>query len=98
MSSTWNNRVSGAFRAGRCRKVVLPPPTWDIPYGWHTVSDQEEGRLDLVSMNEYRDPTFFWVVAMFNSITDPVSGYSAGDRIKIPDLKSYLDRWASYQI
>ena len=54
---------------------------------YHVVESVEEGRLDLISQTYYKDPQYFWVIAMANNIIDPLTVIQ-GTILKIPDLNS----------
>ncbi len=54
------------------------------------VNSAMEGRLDLISNKFYRTPTLWWVIGMYNGITNPVFEVSIGRKLKIPD-RNILD-------
>ena len=45
-----------------------------------------EHRPDLISDIFYNTPEYWWLLLLFNNITDPFEGFKAGDRILIPKL------------
>mgnify|MGYP005826865615 CR=1 FL=1 len=47
-----------------------------------------EHRPDLISSVYYGTSTFWWMILLFNNITDPFEGLNTGDRILIPILSS----------
>jgi len=47
-----------------------------------------EHRPDLISSVYYGTSTFWWMILLFNNITDPFEGLNVGDRILIPILSS----------
>lgn len=53
----------------------------------HQISVGEEGRLDLIAYQYYKNPTLWWVIAYFNNIIDPFE-VPAGTVLKIPSKES----------
>lgn len=58
---------------------------------WHIVSPEEAGRLDLISWKWFSDYSYFYYIALLNSIKDPINDVQPGVELAIPvDLKSAL--------
>ena len=55
---------------------------------YHTVKVQEEGRLDLIAQQYYKNPLMWWVIAQANNVYDPFEGIPAGTLIRIPAVES----------
>lgn len=53
---------------------------------YHTVSEHEIGRLDLVAYDYYGDPLLWWVIADANQISDQFTEVQAGQVIFVPNL------------
>lgn len=45
-----------------------------------------EHRPDLISEVFYNTPEYWWLLLVFNNITDPYEGLNVGDRILIPTI------------
>jgi nucleoid-associated protein YgaU len=56
----------------------------DTPYVVHTVVHGDN--LDTLSLQYYNNPTYFWIIADFNSIQDPYIKLKEGSSIKIPSF------------
>lgn len=59
----------------------------------HQVTSIEEGRLDLISYNEYGTVELWWLIGMINGIVDPFVDVTVGLLLNIPaitDIESYL--------
>lgn len=52
----------------------------------HTVKLSEEGRLDLISHQEYGTTHLWWVIAMSSGIIDPLLEVTEGRRLIIPSI------------
>lgn len=61
----------------------IPLATNDI---YHTVTVNEESRLDLIADNYYGNPLLWWVIAQANQIYDPFNKPVSGDIIRIPSV------------
>ena len=44
--------------------------------------------LDLIALNNYNDPTRYWIIADFNRILDPFEPLHVGQKLKIPVLSN----------
>ena len=55
-------------------------------YVLHTIKRNDT--LDLISLNYYNTPLYFWVIADFNKIQDPLQELKEGNTLKIPTLGS----------
>lgn len=53
---------------------------------YHTVSQNET--LDSLSLVYYNSPLYFWVIADYNDIQDPLKDLNVGEKIKIPTLSN----------
>jgi len=61
----------------------------DSPWVAHKV--KPEDNLDALALTYYNNPTFWWVIAFFNNITDPfISLKDHFDIIKIPSISSIV--------
>lgn len=64
----------------------------DIPLNvldiYHTVTIQEECRLDIIADKFYNNPLMWWVLAQANNIYDPLSKPLSGDIIRIPNIST----------
>lgn len=79
------------------RQVKIPPAPNDRLI---TVGTGEQGRLDIIALNYYKDSRLWWVIALANDIFNPFEEPLAGDRIRIPAidrLQSFLGRQSSGQ-
>lgn len=54
-------------------------------YTDYQVSSSMEARLDLISNLFYQTPTLWWVIGMYNGITNPIFEVTIGRKLKIPD-------------
>lgn len=63
----------------------IPLTVTNSTYDYTHVLSDEAGRLDLVSLRIYNDPSYWWLIAMFNGIIDP-SIVPVGLRLRIPNL------------
>ena len=59
---------------------------YSFKIGW--VPPGYEHRPDLISSVYYGTTTFWWMILLFNNITDPFEGLNIGDRILVPILSS----------
>lgn len=50
----------------------------------YTVENFYEGRLDLIASVFYNEPRYWWFLAQYNNILDPVSETTAGRVLLIP--------------
>jgi hypothetical protein len=58
---------------------------------WHIVSNEEVGRLDLIAWKWFGDFSFWYYIALFNGIIDPIGDVISGAEIAIPvDAKASL--------
>lgn len=51
---------------------------------YHTINQNDT--LDSLSLVYYNSPLYFWVIADFNDIQDPLADLKIGEKIKIPTL------------
>ena len=62
-------------------RTIFDSDQSDISYA---VSNTLVGRLDLISAAFYDDPRYWWVIAQYNNIIDPVAEVKAGRVLQIP--------------
>ncbi len=62
------------------RNVMVTDVT-DITY---VIENFYEGRLDLISAVFYDEPRWWWLIAQYNNMLDPISETTAGRIIYIP--------------
>lgn len=62
----------------------------DIKYTEFLVTDAVEGRLDIIANTVYGRNELWWVIGMFNAITNPMYEVVTGKKLKIPSLQ-YID-------
>lgn len=60
---------------------IMATDVTDIEYA---VEKFYEGRLDLISSVFYDEPRWWWVLAQYNNMTDPISETTEGRIIYIP--------------
>lgn len=64
----------------------------DIPLNaldiYHTVTIEEDCRLDLLADRYYNNPLMWWILAQANNIYDPLSKPKSGEIIRIPNLST----------
>ena len=59
----------------------------DIPFVSHAV--KPEDNLDALALTYYNNPTYWWVIAYFNKISDPFIQLSTKYKtLKIPNISS----------
>jgi len=96
MATLWNGRSITVFDSAKHINVWIPPRLGGIEYELYEVSSEDEGRLDLISYKVYGSEDYFWIIAHANNILDPFNGFSAGNRLKVPNLRQYMERWKAY--
>lgn len=57
----------------------------DIPYVEYTITQDVSGRPDLIALRVYGDPSWWWVIATFNGIINPILEMVTGRRLYIPN-------------
>jgi hypothetical protein len=55
-------------------------------YELFEVPEECVGRIDLITVRFYGDPTYWWVIAQFNGIVDPIGEIVVGLQLGIPNL------------
>ena len=56
---------------------------------WVAHKVKPEDTLDSLALNYYNNPTFWWIIAYFNNITDPfIKLHSKFSTIRIPSISS----------
>lgn len=63
---------------------LIPSSDSDI---FHTVLREQENRPDIIANIYYKDPSFYWVIALANELVDPFI-IQAGSILRIPTLSS----------
>lgn len=58
----------------------------DNTYVLHTI--RRNDTLDSLALTYYNSPLYFWVIADFNKIQDPLAQLKEGDTLKIPTLSN----------
>lgn len=89
-----NNRTSRYVHGGNTEKSEgflewwdkknLPVSNTDIEYN---VEKFYEGRLDLIAYAFYDEPRYWWIIAQYNAILDPVAEVVEGLYLRIPKLE-----------
>lgn len=51
---------------------------------YHTVLSGQEGRLDLIAFEHYRNPALWWVIAEANDLSFPPTDVIAGLVLRVP--------------
>ena len=67
------------------QKYIMGTTRWlsdDTPYLRYTVSRGDT--LDTIALDMYNNPTYWWVIADFNRITDPFAKLVEGSTIDVP--------------
>jgi len=62
------------------RAELLRDPTDHV----YTVENIYQGRLDMIASVFYNEPRWWWVIAQYNNIIDPVSEITPGRVLAIP--------------
>jgi len=52
----------------------------------HTIKQHEEHRPDLVALNVYGDPSYWFPLYQYNGIIDHINETVMGKQLKVPDL------------
>ena len=61
------------------------------PYQIYTVKKNDT--WDLLALENYNNPTYYWILLDFNRIQDPFVELKEGTQIKIPTLSSIEFEW-----
>jgi hypothetical protein len=56
----------------------------DLPYTEMVVTQDIENRPDLVALKAYGDPSWWWIIATFNGIINPILELKVGRLLYIP--------------
>lgn len=73
---------------------LLARPELDIPvgqYDLYTVTDADIGRIDLLAWRFYRDVTWWWIIARYNGLCNPLTDLVSGAVLKIPRKQFVLE-------
>jgi len=66
---------------------IVKPMKKNIAYVAHKVLDSDN--LDALALKYYNNPTYWWIIAFFNNITDPfINLREHFEIIKIPNISS----------
>lgn len=57
----------------------------------YTVSSKTKNRLDIISAMYYKNPQYWWIIAIANDIIDPLTELEEGTTIRIPPLLSIYE-------
>lgn len=68
------------IRFGLRQTPISPRSSYRI----YTVTPEMENRLDLISNAFYGDPSFWWVIADANNMTDPLAAVPIGSKLRMP--------------
>lgn len=74
------------------RKRFVPYSSNDIIY---KVTNMTENRLDLISLEMYNSPIYWWIIAEANIIFDPFTEIYVGRELRIPPLINALDIYSN---
>lgn len=58
---------------------------------YYTVSKPEEGRLDIISLINYKNHRYWWIIALANDIIDPMTEVVQGKVLRIPSIMSIYE-------
>lgn len=74
-------------------EIIETPNEYKLPNNIHcnvhTVKSCE--RLDTIAYKYYKNPLYYWIIALASNIDDPLS-VKEGDLLKIPDLYQFLQQ------
>ena len=57
----------------------------------YTITDKTKNRLDVIASMYYRNPQYWWIIAIANDIIDPLTELKIGTTIRIPPLLSIYE-------
>lgn len=66
-------------------RAVFPPSETDMIY---TIDAINAGRPDLIAYTFFNEPRYWWVIAQYNSIIDPIAEMAEGFIIRIPSKEN----------
>lgn len=72
---------------GVYNRLTFPASPTDT---FHTVTQGEELRLDLLAYSFYRSPELWWVIAVANNLVSPFDDIQIGQILRIPNLSGVL--------
>jgi hypothetical protein len=71
--------------------------TWiapEVPYSpsdiYHTVTEADESRIDLIAYKYYQTPELWWVIAEANGLMFPCEELAEGTVLRVPDLGNLM--------
>lgn len=85
--STLYRGADGDFWGTRA-PVRIPPHPSDA---WHTVTDADRDRLDLIAFRHWGDVRLWWVLAEANGIGDPLD-VPSGTSLRVPSFERVMMR------
>ena len=74
-------------------------PLKEGTYARYTVTETDIGRIDLIAWKHYRNVNWWWVIAYYNSITNPLTDLVIGQVLLIPDkalISSAIEQGTSF--
>lgn len=78
---TYYNRLDDKYMYGTTSHLKT-----STPYVVHIVKQNDT--FDLLALNYYGNPTYFWIICDFNRIQDPFKKPKIGSKVKIPVMSS----------
>lgn len=57
----------------------------------YTVTNKTKNRLDIIASMYYRNPQYWWIIAIANDIIDPLTELEIGTTLRIPPLLSVYE-------
>ena len=83
----------GRRRYGLWKPAPLRPrpelPLLEGDYSKYTVTSADTGRIDLIAYRYYEQVTWWWVIATYNKIANPLTDMEVGQVLRIPK-KEYV--------
>ena len=79
--------LNNSFGTWPLSPKYLPTDTSDT---YHTVTNGQEFRLDLISYDIYGTATLWWVIALVNEIRNPFVKPKVGDLLRVPQINRLL--------
>ena len=85
---TIKNKADNRLRHETMFKYKIVESDGDIIY---TITDKTKNRLDVIASMYYRNPQYWWIIAIANDIIDPLTELKIGTTIRIPPLLSIYE-------
>jgi len=85
--------IDDSVSPGRRRYGLWKPPDFrsrsELPleegaYSRYTITKNDIGRIDLIAWKFYEEVSWWWVIALVNHITNPLTDLKIGDVLLIP--------------